>query len=154
MNGWQRYLVLRAQASTGLSTPIAVWAIVGAMAAVIAVVYLLVAAYVWLADRYDGVVAGLVLGGFFALLAVIALLTCVMVRRRNIEQARLALAARSTASWIDPKYMAVGMRVGAAIGWRRIAALVAVAVLAAGVAQEWSGRQKPADDKRAPDAED
>jgi hypothetical protein len=154
MSGWLRYLVLRAQASTGFSTPIAVWAIVGVVAAVIAVIYLLVAAYVWLAHRYDGVVAGLVLGGVFALLAAISLLICVFIRRSNIEQARLALASRSTASWIDPKFMAMGMRVGAAIGWRRIATLVAVAVLAAGVAQEWSGRQKPADDEREADAQD
>jgi anti-sigma-K factor RskA len=50
--------------------------------------------------------------------------------------------------------MAVGVQVGQAIGWRRIAALAAVAVLAAGVAQEWSGRKKSGDDSKDDDKDD
>jgi hypothetical protein len=147
MSGWLRYFVLRAQASTGFSSPIVVWAVVAAVAAVVAAIFLLVAAYVWLSDVYDGLVAGLLLGGLFALIALIALLAAVLIRRHNMERARLELASRSSTSFLDPKLMAVGMQVGQAIGWRRIAALVAVAVLAAGVAQEWSGRKKSGDDK-------
>jgi hypothetical protein len=154
MSGWLRYFVLRAQASTGFSTPIVVWAVVAVVAAVVAAIFLLVAAYVWLSDAYDGLVAGLLLGGLFALIALIALVTAVLVRRRNMERARLELASRSSTSWLDPKLMAVGVQVGQAIGWRRIAALVAVAVLAAGVAQEWSGRKKSGDDKDEDDAKD
>jgi hypothetical protein len=155
MSGWLRYFVLRAQASTGFSSPIVVWAVVAVVAAVVAVVFLLVAAFVWLSDVYDGLVAGLLLGGLFALIALIALVTAVLIRRRNMERARLELASRSSTSWLDPKLMAVGVQVGQAIGWRRIAALVAVAVLAAGVAQEWSGRGKSGDDdKDKDDAED
>lgn len=151
MSGWLRYFVLRAQASTGFSSPIVIWAVVAAVAAVVAAVFLLVAAYVWLSDVYDGLVAGLLLGGLFALIALIALVTAVLVRRRNMERARLELASRSSTSFLDPKLMAVGMQVGQAIGWRRIAALVAVAVLAAGVAQEWSGRKKAGDDDKDED---
>jgi hypothetical protein len=151
MSGWLRYFVLRAQASTGFSSPIVVWAVVAGVAAVVAAVFLLVAAYVWLADVYDGLVAGLLLGALFALIALIALVTAVLIRRRNMERARLELASRSSTSWLDPKLMAVGMQVGQAIGWRRIAALVAVAVLAAGLAQEWSGRAKPGDDDEKED---
>ena len=151
MSGWLRYFVLRAQASTGFSSPIVMWAVVAAVAAVVAAVFLLVAAYVWLSDIYDGLVAGLLLGALFALIALIALVTAVLVRRRNMERARLELASRSSTSFLDPKLMAVGMQVGQAIGWRRIAALVAVAVLAAGVAQEWSGRKKSGDDAKDED---
>jgi hypothetical protein len=154
MSGWLRYFVLRAQASTGFSTPIVVWAVVAVVAAVVAAIFLLVAAYVWLSDVYDGLVAGLLLGGLFALIALVALVTAVLVRRRNMERARLELASRSSTSWLDPKLMAVGVQVGQAIGWRRIAALAAVAVLAAGVAQEWSGRKKSGDDKDEDDAKD
>jgi hypothetical protein len=154
MSGWLRYFVLRAQASTGFSSPIVVWAVVAAVAAVVAAVFLLVAAYVWLSDVYDGLVAGLLLGGLFALIALIALVTAVLVRRRNMERARLELASRSSTSWLDPKLMAVGVQVGQAIGWRRIAALAAVAVLAAGVAQEWSGRKKSGDDSKDDDKDD
>jgi len=151
MSGWLRYFVLRAQASTGFSSPIVIWAVIAVVAAVVAAVFLLVAAFVWLSEIYDGLVAGLLLGGLFALIALIALVTAVLVRRRNMERARLELASRSSTSFLDPKLMAVGMQVGQAIGWRRIAALVAVAVLAAGVAQEWSGRKKSGDDKEDED---
>jgi hypothetical protein len=154
MSGWLRYFVLRAQASTGFSTPIVVWAVVAVVAAVVAAIFLLVAAYVWLSDAYDGLVAGLLLGGLFALIALIALVTAVLVRRRNMERARLELASRSSTSWLDPKLMAVGVQVGQAIGWRRIAALAAVAVLAAGVAQEWSGRKKSGDGSKDDDKDD
>jgi hypothetical protein len=154
MSGWLRYFVLRAQASTGFSTPIVVWAVVAVVAAVVAAIFLLVAAYVWLSDVYDGLVAGLLLGGLFALIALIALVTAVLVRRRNMERARLELASPSSTSWLDPKLMAVGVQVGQAIGWRRIAALAAVAVLAAGVAQEWSGRKKSGDDSKDDDKDD
>jgi hypothetical protein len=148
MSGWLRYFVLRAQASTGFSSPIVVWAVIAVVAAVVAVVFLLVAAFVWLSDVYDGLVAGLLLGGLFALIALIALVTAVLIRRRNMERARLELASRSATSFLDPKLMAVGMQIGQTIGWRRIAALVAVAVLAAGLAQEWSGRNKSSDDDK------
>ena len=151
MSGWLRYFVLRAQASTGFSSPIVVWAVIAVVAAVVAVVFLLVAAFVWLSDVYDGLVAGLLLGALFALIALIALVTAVLIRRHNMERARVELASRSTTSFLDPKLMAVGMQVGQAIGWRRIAALVAVAVLAAGVAQEWSGRKKSGDDDKDED---
>jgi hypothetical protein len=154
MSGWLRYFVLRAQASTGFSSPIVVWAVVAAVAAVVAAVFLLVAAYVWLSDVYDGLVAGLLLGGLFALVALVTLVTAVLIRRRNMERARLELASRSSTSWLDPKLMAVGMQIGQTIGWRRIAALVAVAVLAAGVAQEWSGRSKSGDDGKDKEDED
>jgi hypothetical protein len=72
-----------------------------------------------------------------------------MIRRRNMERARLELAARSSASLLDPKLVQMGWQVGQAIGWRRLASLAAVAVLAAGVAKEWSGRQTAASDDDA-----
>ena len=101
-----------------------------------------------------GVIAGVVLGCAFALIALIALVACLMTRRRNMERARLELAARSNTSWLDPKLVAVGVQIGQAIGWRRLAALGALAVLAAAAAKEWSGRDKPsADDDEAEDGD-
>ena len=154
MSGWLRYFTLKAQASTGLSSGIAVWAIVAVVAALVAVIFLLVAAFVWLSDLYDGLVAGLVLGGLFALIALIALLTCVLIRRRNMERARLALAARTTTNWLDPQLLAVGMQMGRAIGWGRLVSLAAVALLAAGLAKEWSGGIVAASEDDEPDTDD
>jgi len=119
MRGWLRYFALNAQVRTGVSGWVLAWALIAAAAAAAAAVFLLVAAFVWLADRYGSLTAGVVLGCAFALIALIALLACLMTRRRNIERARLELAARNTTSWLDPKLVAVGVQIGQAIGWRR-----------------------------------
>ena len=140
MSGWLRHFALNAQARTGFSTQVLVWSIIAAIAAMVALIFLCTAAFLWLADRYDAVIAGLVLGCFFVLVALIALLAGMLARRRNRERARIELAARSQANWLDPKLMAVGFQVGQAIGWRRLASLAAVALLAAGLAKEWFSR--------------
>jgi hypothetical protein len=153
MSGWLRYFVLRAQASTGLSSQIAIWAVVAVVAALVAGAFLLAAAFVWLSHRLGGVIAGLVLCGVFVLIAVIGLGACLMIRRRNMQRARLELAARSSSTnWLDPKLLGVGWQVGQALGWRRLAALGAVALLAAGLAKEWSDHKAAGseDDQASP----
>jgi hypothetical protein len=150
MSGWLRYLELQARAKTGLSSSVLVWAIVAAIAGATTFGLLVLAAFVWLADRYSPLTAALVLAGFFLIITLIALVACRLAQGRNVQQARVALAARSNAPWLDPKYLMVGMQVVRAVGWRRIVPLVAVAMLAAGLAREWAG--KPDDD--AGDAEE
>ncbi len=142
MSGWLRHFALNAQARTGFSPQIIVWSIIAAAASTAAIVFLSNAAFIWLADRYDAVIAGLLLGGFFALVALIAIIACLLARRRNIERARLELAARSNANWLDPKLMAIGFQLGQAIGWRKLASLAAVGLLAAGLAKEWFGKEE------------
>jgi len=154
MRGWLRYFALNAQVRTGVSGWLLAWALIAAAAAAAAAVFLLVAAFVWLADVYDSLTAGVVLGCAFALIALIALLACLMTRRRNMERARLELAARSSTSWLDPKLMAVGVQIGQAIGWRRLASLAALAVLAGAAAKEWPARAKPAEGDAADDDDD
>jgi len=150
MRGWLRYFALKAQVRTGLSGAVLICAIVAAVAAVGAAIFLLVALFVWLADIYDALIAGVVLGCAFALIALIALIAALIIRRRNMERARVELAARG-GSWLDPKLLTVAMQIGQAIGWRRLASLVALAVLAAGVSKEWSGRaQASGEDDGAP----
>ena len=152
MSGWLRYFALRAQVRTGASGPVAIWAIIAATAAMVAIVFFLIAVFIWLADRYDALIAGVVMGCVFLVIALIALIVCLLIRRRNMERARLELAARTT-NWLDPKLMAMGFQVGQAIGWRKLASLAAVAVLAAGLAREWSGGDKPTAADDAPDSE-
>jgi hypothetical protein len=141
MSGWLRYLTLKAQSSTGLSTAIAIWAVIALIAAVVAIVFLLAAADVALADRFDPLIASLILAGVFIVIALAAALLAVLIRRSRMESARLELAARSGNSWLDPKLVGTAYQIGQSIGWRRIASLAAVAVLAAGLAQEWRGRE-------------
>jgi hypothetical protein len=143
MSGWLRYLTLKAQVSTGLNTQILIWAIIAVIAAVVTLAFLLVAAFVWLADLYDGVVAGLVLAAMFAVVAAVAAVACVMIRRHTIESARLELAARSSAApLLDPKLLGMGYQIGQTIGWRKLISLAAVGLLAAGLAREWVGRDR------------
>ncbi len=149
MGGWLRQIALNAQVRAGLSADIVIWAAVVTLASTVALIFLLIAAFIWLSDRYDTVTAGLVLGIFFLVVALIAIVACVMARRRNIERARLELDVRRGANTnlLDPKLMAVGYQVGQAIGWRKVASLAAVGLLAAGLAKEWlSHRQAMAED--------
>jgi len=142
MSGWLRHFALTTQARTGVSGSLVIWTLLAAVAAALALIFLLIAAFVFLADRYDGLTAGLVLAACFAAIALIALIACLLTRRRNRERARLELAARSSAGagWLDPKLLAVALQIGQAIGWRRLASLAVVGVLAAGLTGEWFRR--------------
>src|SRR6202158_13879 len=133
MNGWLRHLELNARARLGVDSQVLICAVV-AVAALAAVVFLVIAAFIWLTDRYDALTAGLVLGGVFVAIAIIAIVACLVRHRRNMERARLQLAARNrNAAWLDPTLMAVGVEVGQAIGWGKLATLAAGGLLAAGL---------------------
>src|SRR3977135_1741484 len=154
MSGWLRYLTLKAQVSTGLNTRIAIWAIIAIIAAVVTLVFLLVAAFVWLSDLYDGVIAGLVLAAVFAVIAAVAAVACVMIRRHTMESARLELAARSSAApLLDPKLLGMGYQIGQTIGWRKLISLAAVGLLAAGLAREGGRRGRSHGQPRTPPQE-
>ena len=146
MSGWLRYFALNAQVRTGLSAAVLIWAIVGAAAAVGAAIFLLAALFVWLAQLYGALIAAVALGCAFVLIALIALAVCLMTRRRNMERARLELAARSS-NWFDPKLVTVGVQIAQQIGWRRLVSLVGVALLAGGLAREWSARSARDEDE-------
>jgi|ERR1700730_10274992 hypothetical protein len=149
MGGWLRQIALRAQIRAGLSADTMIWAAVAAIASPLALIFLLIAAFIWLSHRYDKLIAGLVLGTFFLAVALIAIFACIVARRRNIERAHLELEVRKSANanLLDPKLMAAGYQVGQAIGWRKLASLAAVGLLAAGLAREWLGhRQASAQD--------
>jgi hypothetical protein len=146
MRGWLRYFALNAQVRTGLSAAVLTSGIVAAAAGVGAAVFLLVALFVWLTQLYGTLIAAVALGCAFALIALIAVAVCLMTRRRNMERARLELAARGS-NWFDPRLVTVGVQVAQQIGWRRLVALAGAALLAAGLAREWSGRGTPAADE-------
>ena len=76
------------------------------------------------------------LGGFFFVIAIIAIAACLTTRRHNIERARLEHASRSSADLFDPSLLALGLQIGRAIGWQRLASVAAAGVLAAGFTNE------------------
>ncbi|HYZ44004.1 MAG TPA: hypothetical protein VE667_04020, partial [Xanthobacteraceae bacterium] len=69
MHGWLRYFALKAQVHTGLSAAVLASAVVAVAAAVGAVVFLLLALFVWLAQLYGALIAAVALGCAFALIA-------------------------------------------------------------------------------------
>jgi len=142
MSGFARYLELTIRSKTGLGGGILVWSIVAVLAAAATLVCFTIAAFVSIAQRSDAVVAGLALGGFFLLIAAIAAISCIAVRHRAIERARLELAARGSPLF-DPALVAIGLQVARTIGLRRVIPLAAVAILASGLAREWQKHEVP-----------
>ena len=144
MGGWRRYLELQAQAKTGLSSNLFVWALLAVVFGVLTAGFVLLIAFIWLAERYDPLTAAIALAGLFLLATIVAAISCLWSRRRTIKQAELALAARRPAIWLDPKALGGAIQAGRAVGWRKLVPLLAVGMLAAGVGMEWFGRERPA----------
>jgi uncharacterized membrane protein YqjE len=140
MGGWRKYLELQAQAKTGLSSGLFIWALLGAVFGIVTAGFVLLIAFILLAERYDPLTAARALTGFFLLATMIALICCLWSRRRTIERAELALSARRNAIWLDPKVLGGAIQVSRAVGWRKLVPLLAIGMLAAGVGMEWFGR--------------
>jgi hypothetical protein len=143
MSGLRRYLELKFQAKTGLSSGIFVLAILAVVCGAITFGFILVIAFIWLSARYDPLIAALALSGFFLLSAIVALVCCLVLRRRAIERAEIALAARRSAALIDPTLLGGAIQVSRALGWRKVVPVIAVGILAAGIGMQWFGRGKP-----------
>ena len=142
MGGWRRYLELQAKAKTGLSSALFVWALLAVAFGVLTAGFVLLFAFIWLAERYSPLTAAIALAGLFLLATIIAAVCCLWSRRSTIEQAELALAVRRPAIWLDPKVLGGAIQVSRAVGWRKLVPLLAVGVLAAGVGMEWFGRER------------
>jgi hypothetical protein len=153
MGGWVRYLQLQAKAKSGLSVAVAVWAVIALLGLAASGVFLALAAFVWLADRYDPLTAALILTGAFFLIAIIAAFGSYVAHRSAVTKAQLALAQRKHQPWLDPAMLGVGLQIGRSVGWGRLLSLGAVAVLAAGLGREWLGKKTPPEDDK-PSEED
>ncbi len=144
-----REIRLSIQARNGLTPAVLVWTALIAFAALIAFVFLCVAAYAWLAQVFNTIYAGLIMAGVFVVIALFAALMAAVIRRRAREQAILARAAKAHApSWLlDPKILNVAVEAGRSIGWQRI---VPVALLGFVVAQWTRDYRAKAQDKQQP----
>ena len=105
----------------------------------IAVIFISLAGYVWLNSLYDGVIAGLRVGGihFAITMAVIARSFAVRSRNRRLAQAQIDLAAKQPGWRIDPGYVAMGVKIVKIIGVRNLVPPAAAGLLAAG----WSANR-------------
>ena len=125
MGGLRKYLQLQAQAKTGLSIGVLVCGLLAVVFGTLTAAFILLIAFIWLAERYEPLIAAAVLAGFFLLVTIIALFCSLWSRRRTIERAELALAARRQAAWFDPKLLAGAIQASRGIGWRRLLPLLA-----------------------------
>jgi hypothetical protein len=147
LKGIGHEITLSIQARNGLSPAVVVWIVVVVFAALTAFVFLCVAGYAWLSLRFDSVIAGLIMAGIFAVVALLAALIAGLIRRRVRERAILARAAKARSpSWLlDPKILGIAVEAGRSIGWERV---IPVAVLGFVVAQ-WA-RESRAQNKQQP----
>jgi hypothetical protein len=142
MSSWFRQIALMAKVRTGASAAFFVWLVIAALALMAAGVSFLVAAFVWLEHRFGGVKAGLILGGVLVLIAVIAALIAYFLRQQSVARAKRELEERRRTSLMDPGLIPIALQIGQTLGWKRLAALAAVGVFAAGLAREWLGERK------------
>jgi hypothetical protein len=143
MGGWRRYLELQARAKTGLSSGLFVGALLAVVFGMLTAGFVLLIAFIWLGERYDPLTAAAALAGLFLLATIIAAIFCRWSRRRAMERAELALAARRNATWLDPKVLGSAIQASRAVGWRKLIPLLAIGMLAAGVGMEWFARDRP-----------
>lgn len=102
-------------------------------------IFFAIALYVWTKETYGILVADLVLGIVFALIAGLAALTIAIFHRRR---ARLAAIAQIKAQikdvppkpewWQDPAVISVGLEVVRTLGVRRVLTLAAIASVIGG----------------------
>ena len=137
LTGLVQNLRLRAEARTGLSTAVIVFALVAAVAVVAAFAFFVFAAFIWLAEHYGPLTAAVVVAIVFVLIAILCVVAAMMSQRRTSERAKRALALRSQSPWFDPATLGIALQLGRSIGLRRIAPLAAAGVLAAALAKEW-----------------
>jgi hypothetical protein len=142
MGGLRNHLALQVQARTGLSSALFIWALLAVVFAILTLGFILLIVFIWLAERYEPLIAATVLAGFLLLIMIIALICCLWSRRRTIERAEVALAARRHIVWLDPKLVGGAIQASRIVGWRKLVPLLAVAILAASVGMEWSAREK------------
>src|SRR5262245_61638115 len=129
MGGVAAFLRLQAQVRTGLSPGVVVWAVLGIVFVVFAFVFALASAFIWLAERFGPLAAALAMTAIFLLIAIVALVACLLARNATRRQAALELTQRKRALALDPRLVGAALQVGRTMPWRWAApALAAVAL--------------------------
>src|SRR5260370_9562137 len=142
MGGLRKYLALQAQTRTGLSAGLLIWAALVVVFGTLTAVFIPLIAFIWLAERFNPLIAAAALAGLFLLVTIVALICCLRSRRRMIERAELALAARRHTVWLHPKLLRRAIQASRTGGWRKLVPLPAVGLVAPARRMEWVGRGK------------
>jgi len=138
----RNHLALQVQARTGLGSGLFIWALLAVVFGTLTAGFILLIGFhlarrtLRAADHRGGA------RRFFLLVTIVALVCCLWSRRRTIERAELALAARRNAAWLDPKLVGGALQVSRTVEGRKLVPLLALGILAASVGMEWFGRDK------------
>jgi hypothetical protein len=114
-------------------------------AGVAALFFFSLGGFLWLQQTYGTINASLVIGGAYALLAVIASVAVLVSQGRRTAAPRAAAAATATPQWwADPVLLTTGIEVVRLLGRRSVLPLAIAAVLAGFVfSSSAAKRQKP-----------
>jgi hypothetical protein len=135
-------VMLAVRENLGSSVHVVIWTIVVLTTGAGAAVWLSIAAFVWLTQRYDTTTVAAALGGVFLLISIAALLACIIMHRRSVANAeareKANAAAEQTPSWLlDPRMAAIGLEFGRVIGFKRLIPIAAVGILLALGSRDW-----------------
>ncbi len=105
MGNLRKYLELQAQAKTGLSSGLLVWGLVAVVFGILTAAFILLIAFIWLAERYGPLIAAAILAGLFLLVTIVAIVCSLQsrVEPSNGPRWHLPRANRrfgSTRSWL------------------------------------------------------
>jgi hypothetical protein len=139
LKSWMRDITLAIQARSGATPAVIVWLAIVALAALMAFVFLCVAAYDWLALQFGSVFAGLIMAGAFLVIALIGLVFSALLRKRAKQRALLERTARAHApSWLlDPRILSAAVQIGRQVGWQRIVPVALLGFMAAQWTREY-----------------
>lgn len=104
-------------------------AVLGA-AAMVAIIFFSIGAFVWIDQSYGLVAACLSLGGFYLLVALLALAALLALRRRFNVPRRVPAPAQPQ-WWQDPALLATGLQLGRTLGASRLIPMLVIGALAA-----------------------
>jgi hypothetical protein len=139
-------VMLAVRENIGSSVHVVIWTIVVLATGAGAAVWLSIAAFVWLTQRYDTITVAAALGGVFFFISIVALFASIIVHRRSVAKVEAREKANATAeqipSWLlDPRMAAVGLEFGRVIGFKRLIPLAAIGILIALGSRDWSSSQ-------------
>ena len=133
----QRGIILWVQAKTGLTGVLVACLGIAAAAAVMMFIFLCVSGCAWLSTKLGPVLGPLAMAGVFLVIALVAALASVVLRRRTRQRAFLEQATRAppAIALVNPAVLNIAMQAARTLGWRRLVPIALLGILAAQLAQ-------------------
>jgi hypothetical protein len=133
----QRGFTLWVQAKTGLTGILVAWLGIAAAAAIMMFVFLCITGWTWLSIKLGPVLGPLAMAGVFLIIAIVAALASVVLRRRTKQRAILEQTMRPppAVALVNPAVLNIAMQAARTLGWRRLVPLALLGILAAQLAQ-------------------